>query len=194
MTFELTVKLTDEILKALENQEEEFLIDAKNGCLIKKNQNGFTADEENYYKIPEWTSAEGYKIRDEFTQNLHSPAVQDELLDILQSGRGVFKNFKNTLKKYPEVDRKWHIFKNRIMKFYINDWYNELRELWGLEKLDCFPESDENLVHDVNAWLRGEFEDSALMEEYAPDCSDEPIGVMCLVPVIPYLKKKGIID
>ena len=65
---------------------------------------------------------------------------------------------------------------------------------------DCFEdqseykEFNENLVHDVNAWLKGEFEDTALMEEYAPDCSDEPIGVMCLVPVILYLKKRGIID
>ena len=30
----------------------------------------------------------------------------------------------------------------------INEWYNSLREIWGLEKLDQLPESDENLVHD----------------------------------------------
>ena len=34
------------------------------------------------------------------------------------------------------------------MLAYINDWYNGLREMWGLEKLDYFPESDENLIHD----------------------------------------------
>ena len=31
---------------------------------------------------------------------------------------------------------------------YINGWYNGLREIWGLEKLDYVPESDESLVHD----------------------------------------------
>lgn len=147
MTFELTVRLTDEILNALENQEKEFLIDADKGCLIEKTED-LTADEEKLYKIPDWTSADGFRIREDFLENLHSPAAREELQEILHSGRGVFKNFKNTLKKYPEVDKKWHIFKNRIMKFYINDWYNELRELWGLEKLDQFPESDENLIHD----------------------------------------------
>ncbi len=30
----------------------------------------------------------------------------------------------------------------------INEWYNTLREIWGLEKLDQLSESDDSLVHD----------------------------------------------
>ena len=34
------------------------------------------------------------------------------------------------------------------MMCYINNWYNNLREVWGLEKLDYVPESDDSLIHD----------------------------------------------
>lgn len=44
----------------------------------------------------------------------------------------------------------------------------------------------------VNAWLRGNVDDSAIME-FAFDCSDDPIDIMNLIPIIQYLKKKGII-
>ena len=44
----------------------------------------------------------------------------------------------------------------------------------------------------VNAWLRGDTDDSAIME-FAFDCSDDPIGIMNLIPIICYLQKKGII-
>ena len=57
-------------------------------------------------------------------------------------------NFRNTLKKYPEIDKRWHIFKHRTMSARINEWYNSLREIWGLEKLDQLSESDDALVHD----------------------------------------------
>lgn len=44
----------------------------------------------------------------------------------------------------------------------------------------------------VNAWLRGDADDSAIME-FAFDCSDDPIGIMNLIPIIHYLQKKEII-
>ena len=36
---------------------------------------------------------------------------------------------------------------------FVNEWYNSLREFWGLEKLDRIPESDENLIHDDFTFL-----------------------------------------
>lgn len=79
-----------------------------------------------------------------------------------------------------------HIMKNILgIDFFDRDCFEDQTE---------YKEFNENLVRDVNDWLKGEFDDTALMEEYAPDCSDEPIGVMCLVPVISYLKTKCIID
>ena len=147
MTFALSDVLADSILEALENQEQKFLVDAEHNALVKISES-CRADENFFYELPEWTSADGFKLREDFTECVHFPLAREELKDVLHSGRGVFKNFKIALKKYPEIEKRWHLYKNRAMCTYINQWYNDLREIWGLEKLDYIPESDENLVHD----------------------------------------------
>ena len=62
---------------------------------------------------------------------------------------------------------------------------------------DCYDseeykEYNSELQKVVNDWLRGEAEDYSIME-YAYDCSDESIGVMNLIPILMYLKKREII-
>lgn len=148
MKFDLTDSLVNEITIALENQEQTFLIDAQNNSLIEKTELSQVADNNFFYALPEWTSANGFKLREDYVSILNAPIAKDELQEVLHSGRGVFKNFRNVLKKYPEVEKKWFQYKNKTMGLYINNWYNELREIWGLEKLDYIPESDESLVHD----------------------------------------------
>lgn len=143
MTFNLTEKLLDDIISAMENQETVFVVDAESSQLVEH-----PGDEEKYYSLPEWKPADGFSIREDFVNQLHVPLVHDELQNILHSGRGVFKDFRNYLKDYPDIDKRWHIFKHRIMSARINEWYNSLREIWGLEKLDQLSESDEALVHD----------------------------------------------
>ena len=147
MTFTLNDGLLNNILSALENQEKTFVLKAEDGTLVEKTEE-LKVDDENYYALPEWTSAEGFSLREDFVQKLYAPIVREELQEVLHSGRGVFRNFRNVLKNYPEVEKKWHIFKTRAMYSYINEWYNSLREVWGLEKLDYLPESDEMLLHD----------------------------------------------
>ena len=147
MTFNLTESLLDEIITALENQEQQFLVDAAQNALIEKSE-GFKGDNDFFYELPEWDSARGFKLREDFVANLNSPLAHEALQEVLHSGRGVFRNFRNVLKDYPEVEKRWHIYKNNKMMCYINDWYNNLREVWGLEKLDYVPESDDNLIHD----------------------------------------------
>ena len=147
MTFNLTESLVDEIQSALENQEQQFLVDAAQNKLVEKTD-GLKGDEEFFYNLPEWDSAAGFKLREEFVTNLNSPLAHEALQGVLHSGRGVFRNFRNVIKEYPEVEKKWHIYKNNKMMCYINDWYNNLREVWGLEKLDYVPEADDSLIHD----------------------------------------------
>lgn len=55
-----------------------------------------------------------------------------------------------------------------------------------------YREQNEEYVQTVNAWLRGETDDSAIIE-FAFDCSDEPLGLMNTLPKVAYLQKKGII-
>lgn len=146
MVFALTEKLESEILQALENQEQKFLVDAQNSVLVSSEK--ISADEYSFFALPEWNSSDGFNLMEDFVSALHSPIAKDELQRILHSGRGVFRNFKDTLKKYPEVEKLWHGFKNRKMRLYINGWYNQLREIWGLEKLDHEPEETGDLIQD----------------------------------------------
>ena len=147
MTFTLTDSLVNQIQSALENQEKKFLVDAAQNALIEKTE-GLAGDDENFYDLPEWDSAAGFKLREDFVERLNSPVAHESLMQVLHSGRGVFRNFRIVLRDYPEVEKKWHIYKNTKMLEYINDWYNSLREIWGLEKLDYVPESDDSLIHD----------------------------------------------
>ncbi|MBP3709220.1 MAG: GNAT family N-acetyltransferase [Treponema sp.] len=146
MTFDLTNELTSEIAVALENQNEKFLVSAKDSALIHATHG--KADEENYYTLPEWNSEDGFKIREEFVNNLHAPFARDSLQTALHSGRGVFKKFKDTLKNFPEVEKVWYQFRNRKMHETIVNWYNSLRDIWGLEKLNHFYEETSDLLHD----------------------------------------------
>ena len=148
MQFELTDSLIDDIISAMENQDVEYAVDAAEGQLVISDSDGHIPDDDQYYSLPEWGPSDGFELREDFVNNLHSPLAREELQSAMHSGRGVFKNFRNVLKSYPEVDKRWHIYKHRFMSARINEWYNSLREIWGLEKLDQLPESDETLVHD----------------------------------------------
>lgn len=146
MTFELTDELVDCIISALENQDQHFVVDASSGVLIEKKD--IECDEELYYEIPSWGSADGFSLMEQFVNSLHSPMARNDLLTVLRSGRGVFRGFKDVLRSYPEVEKKWHYFKNKQLINYVNQWYNLLRETWGLETLDCEIEETDDLLHD----------------------------------------------
>ena len=149
MTFTLTESLRDSISGAMENQDCVFLVDAARGILVAAEElSEDIADTDNYYALPRWESSDGYSMMEDFTSQLHQPLAQERLLETLHGGRGVFRNFKTVLKDYPEVEKKWHVFKNSRIQSYISDWYNGLREIWGLEKLDFLGEAEANLVHD----------------------------------------------
>ena len=147
MTFTLTDGLIEQIISAMENQERSFVLSADSSSLLEKTAD-VKADDNLFYELPDWNPSDGFELREAFVEQLHIPKVKNELKDVLHSGRGVFKNFRNVLKNYPDADKRWHIFKHKFMSARINDWYNSLREVWGLEKLDYFSETDEDLVHD----------------------------------------------
>ncbi len=147
MIFNLTDSLCADILFAMENQQKNFALDAKNSKVIQCDEE--SVDEENIYSLPQWDSADGYALLESFITKFKGIKAYSELKQILQEGRGVFRNFKITLKKYPEVDKRFHSFKNREMKALVYEWYNALRESWGLETLDQdFYEYDDLVLED----------------------------------------------
>ena len=176
MTFELTDALAESIAKALENQDKKFLVDAQGPELVEESQD-VRGDEERYYELPPWDSADGFSLMEEFVNGLHSPLAYTDLQEALHSGKGVFRGFKDVLKRYPLVERRWHYFKSRALLTYAAGWYNSLRESWGLEKLDSEPEDTEDLLQDdftFSEWNLNEDRQSALalLEEAAKDVGD----------------------
>ncbi len=138
VVFSLNDSLINDIIFSMEDQQSVWYVNAREVRLEKSdNLDSENSDfSENYYRTPEWTSTDGYTMLEDFTNNLHSPAARAELKHVLATGRGVFKNFKTVLKSYPEVERKWHLYKNKCMKKRIMEWYSSLREEWGLESLE----------------------------------------------------------
>ncbi len=133
MLFDLTDVLVQQILFAMENQTVKSVVKADIPSVVPF---AGKPDEENTYALPEWTSSDGFNLLESFVSDLHSPIVKEELRQVLASGRGVFRNFKNVIKAYPSIEKKWHLYKNKKMRDVIYQWYNALRESLGLEALE----------------------------------------------------------
>ena len=115
--------------------------------LLKKTEVS-NPDSDRYYSLPVWDSISGFKLMEQFVTALKNALVADKLRNILSSGKGVFRNFKNVLKEYPEIEKQWFSFKEQKMKQVILSWYNDLRDFWGLEHLGFEPEENSELVQD----------------------------------------------
>jgi N-acetylglutamate synthase-like GNAT family acetyltransferase len=105
-------------------------------------------DSERYYTLPVWDSISGFKLMEQFVTVLKNTFIADKLRSTLLAGKGVFRNFKNVLKDYPEVEKQWFSFKEQKMKQVILSWYNDLRDFWGLEQIEPEPEDNSELVQD----------------------------------------------
>ena len=148
MVTELSSELTDEIIYAMENQGSAFVFDAVDGKVLPETE-AVPRDENRYFRLPVWNSASGFRLMEHFVASLKNPPVCGELRGILKSGQGVFRKFKNVLKEHPDVERLWFAFKEHEMNQVILSWFDDLRELWGLERLELEPEENEDeLLHD----------------------------------------------
>lgn len=150
MEFQLTRELLDQIIFGMENQDEEFYVDARTEQLVTDRDvdpEDLENEEDRYIAIPEWRSVDGYNLMEKFVASLHNPLYRESLRRILASGKGVFRQFKDALKERREIERLWYNFKERAMRDVVLDWYNDLRESWGLERVDLEIEEDtEQLV------------------------------------------------
>lgn len=154
MEFELTPELTGEIIFAMEDQTGHFLFDSsERRCVSARERKDPKCDEDDdrYYAIPAWDSISGFRIMDRFVSQLRNPLVREELRTALSSGHGVFRNFKDILRSHPEIERLWYAFKDREMRNIVLEWYNTLRDFWGLERVGSEPEeTDEIVSHDFS--------------------------------------------
>jgi ribosomal protein S18 acetylase RimI-like enzyme len=146
MTFELTPQMIDKIGFAMEDQDERYLIDADSGELISSKSLLEDPDEEKFIPLPRWGSAEGFHLMESFVTTLYNPVYRELLISALSEGRGVFRAFKNTLKKNHEIEKLWFSYKEKRLRAVIIAWYNLNREARGLAKMSPEPEETEELV------------------------------------------------
>lgn len=150
MKFELSPELIDQIIFAMEDQENEYCLDVLKGTLVPieelTDQGVDDEDEERFIELPEWGSVDGFNLMERFTASLRNPLYRERLRQILSSGRGVFRQFKNALKERPDIEKLWFHFKNREMRKEVYRWYNTLRESWGLKEVEIDWDEPDDLV------------------------------------------------
>ena len=146
--FILSPEILDQIIFAMENQNESYLFDSRDGVVIMaaEREAPEADDDGRYYEIPSWESSDGFNLMEKFVASLRNPVYREQLRDALNSGRGVFRNFKNVLKQRDDIQRLWFSFKDRAMKTAVIEWYNDLCEMWGVEKIGPEPDDTEELV------------------------------------------------
>ena len=170
MEFALTPEITDEIIFAMEDQSGPFMYDSaecrcvpSSECVpVKDTQHD--EDDERYYAIPVWDSISGFRMMERFSAQLRNPLIREELRTALSNGQGVFRNFKNILKNHPEAEKLWFQYKEREMKHIVREWYNSLRDFWGLERIGAEPEETEEIVSQDFLFRQSDENDAASIE------------------------------
>jgi GNAT superfamily N-acetyltransferase len=149
MDFSLSTELIEQIIFAMEDQQNDYYVHRDNGELLREDEieedGTFDETDDPFIPIPEWRPVDGFLIMEKFVARLRNPLLRDQLKDALSSGRGVFRKFKDALKTSPEVERLWFLFKERELRKAVWQWYNDHRELAGLERLREEPQEQEGL-------------------------------------------------
>lgn len=148
--FTLNSSKINEILYSMENQEKDSFINIANGEIEFFDKGTKKELEDDLYVLPEWGPIQGFRIMDDFTGTLKNPLVKQELKSVLNSGHGVFRKFKNVIKGNQEIQKLWYQYKKNEMKTLVIIWYNQIRELIGLDILtdDEFDDEQELLGFD----------------------------------------------
>jgi len=143
MEFVLTEEIVSQIAYAMEDQQHRFVVHRESGELLRADGENARAGADAVAPLPKWRPIDGFQLMERFVSRLHNPIFRERLREALSSGRGVFRKFKDILKEEREIERLWFAFKEREMRQVVWDWYNEQRELAGLERLELEPPEEE---------------------------------------------------
>ena len=185
MEFPLTEERINQIIFAMEDQRHRFLVHRRTGELVREDelaarpglkpsdsgapQAAEKAESEEqetavldgkrddpYVPIPSWEPMDGFHLMERFVLKLRNPIFTEMLREALSSGKGVFRKFKDIVKKNREMEHLWFTFKEREMRQAVQEWYEGERELAGLQRLAREPEPPEELLAGDFAVVWGE--------------------------------------
>jgi len=173
MRFEFDKILTDEILFYMENKDGEFLLDTQHAKVVKIDEDGGEfGDESRFIPLPEWDSNDGFRLMEKFAVELKNPVIRYELQEALNAKRGVFRLFKNVLCRYPEAEKLWLSYKTKKMKEQALEWYNALREEWGLEPVGDEPEDISSIIQEDFIFREGKESDEQEISALHKICTE----------------------
>ena len=149
--FELTRDVVDDIIFAMEDQDGAWMVEVESGRLIARAEACEEGDQVDLPRpetvpVPDWSPREGFKLMEGFAGRVRQPTARHALHEALAHGRGVFKAFKAALVPYPEIERSFRESKTSVMGRVIRQWYDDLREAKGLERIGAEPEDSSDLI------------------------------------------------
>ena len=77
-------------------------------------------DDDRYFLIEPIPSHKGYEIMQDFAVAEESDEIRGHLFDALERKKP-FRNFKNTLEAYPDVQKRFHAYKDSRLKEILKD-------------------------------------------------------------------------
>ena len=77
-------------------------------------------NKDRYFHIKPISSHEGFEIMQDFAVSEESEEIKEHLFDVLQQ-RKPFRNFKNAIKNYPDVEKKFYEYKDARLKEMLKD-------------------------------------------------------------------------
>lgn len=161
---ELNEDLLKQVIFSMENQKTNGYLDLFNCTIVdvlNNNSKVQVASDNNighfemvnisdyqnrFVLIPTWRPLEGFKMRENFVNELRNPLYKERLNKVLHTGRGVFKKFKEVIHSNSAIERQWYSYKESYMKNVVIKWY-ELHE--GAINLEQLPLDIEELPDDL---------------------------------------------
>lgn len=143
----LTESLLDTITFAMEDQGETYYLDLESGTVVSHQERQMIAwqgeeppSKERYIDIPSWLPSDGFLVMEKFVHQVRNPIYHDKLLGALQSGKGVFRKFKDIIGEQSSLERQWFAFKDEQLKQRVYAWYREHNGSLQLLSLNLEPE------------------------------------------------------
>ncbi len=153
-----------QIIFCMEDQGNEYVLDLQKQLIVEHVfvEEREEADANRFLELPEWLPSDGYHTMEKFVATLRNPVYREKLRDVLQAGRGVFRQFKNVVHEMPAVERLWFHFKDMEMQKRIYEWYELYDASFTFSRLPGEGMEDESLDA-----LREDFQFSDDIETYS---------------------------
>jgi hypothetical protein len=89
---------------------------------------------ENFFRLPERESVEGYRDMVDFTETIADNQLQADLMDILGSGKKVFRRFKDALSSDKLQLERYYQYVEEQNRQRVADWFESMN--WKLILVD----------------------------------------------------------